>query len=76
MDFDAWYFKPHRLRQEVPFGVSLNEIFARNLLVSYFSGPAKWTIMQAYAVQGRLIGLSGLCVCYKFLIETITERHE
>jgi hypothetical protein len=32
--------------------------------------------MQAYAVQGRLIGLPGLRVCYKFLIETITERHE
>jgi hypothetical protein len=30
--------------------------------------------MQAYAVQGQLIGLPGLCVCYKFLIETITEN--
>jgi hypothetical protein len=30
--------------------------------------------MQAYAVQGRLIGLSGLCVFSKFHIETITER--
>jgi hypothetical protein len=32
--------------------------------------------MQAYAVQGWLIGLPELCVWYKFLIETITERHE
>jgi hypothetical protein len=32
--------------------------------------------MQAYAVQGRLIGLPGFCVCYKFLIETIMDRHE
>jgi hypothetical protein len=74
MDFDAWYLKPHHLRQGSAFwGVSLNEIYARNLLLSYFL-RTKWTIMQAYAVQGRLIGLLGLCVCYKFLTETITER--
>jgi hypothetical protein len=32
--------------------------------------------MQAYAVQVLLVGLPGLCVCYKFLIETTTDRHE
>jgi hypothetical protein len=29
-----------------------------------------------YVVHGRLIGLPGLRVCYKLLIETITERPE
>jgi hypothetical protein len=29
--------------------------------------------MQAYAVQGRLIGLPGFGVSYKFLIETIAK---
>jgi hypothetical protein len=27
--------------------------------------------MQAYALRSRLIGLPGLCVCYKFLTEII-----
>jgi hypothetical protein len=33
-------------------------------------------IMQAYAVQGRLIKHPGLRLSYKFLIETITKTHE
>jgi hypothetical protein len=41
------------------FEVSLNKTFTRNFsfLISYRSGPVKWTSLQAYAVQGRLIGL-------------------
>jgi hypothetical protein len=48
-------------------GVSLNEIFARNChLISFLtSGPIKWTFMQAYAVQDRLLGLSRLCVFFQ-----------
>jgi hypothetical protein len=59
-------------------GGSLNEAFTRNFssIVSYRSGPVKWISMQAYAVQGRLIGLPGLGICFKFLIETIAKRNE
>jgi hypothetical protein len=30
--------------------------------------------VQAYAIQGQLIGLPGLGVCSKFLVETITKK--
>jgi hypothetical protein len=36
-------------------------------------GPAKRISMQAYAVQGRLIGLPRLGVCSKFMIVTIKK---
>jgi hypothetical protein len=67
----VWYKK-------VPFGVLLNESFPRNFsfLVSCRSELVKCTSMQACAVQGRLIGLPGLSVCSKFLIETITKINE
>lgn len=46
------------------------------IVVEARSGSVKSTPMQAYAVQGMLIGLPGLGVCPKFLIETITNRNE
>jgi hypothetical protein len=59
-------------------GVLLSEIFARNChLISFLlQGQLNGLLCRHNAVQGRLIGLSELCVFSKFLIETKTERHE
>jgi hypothetical protein len=59
-------------------GILLNGTSTANFsfFVSYRSGSVTWTSMQAYAVQGRLIELPGLDVCFCFLIETITKRNE
>jgi hypothetical protein len=58
--------------------VLLNETFTKNIsfLVSFHSGPAKWTSIHANAVQGRSKGLPGHGACSSLLIETKMKRNQ